>query len=162
MSSHHYFIDGYNLLFKIPGKFRSLEAKRRSLLKFLEAKISQKKLHATIVFDGAQKDPLESSYSHFKNLEVVYTAANQSADEFIVAAVSQSSAREKVITSDRELAMRCQLLKAETEDIPTFLAFLVKPSKQSRKEKTPLQESPSQIARYLRIFEELLKDSNYE
>lgn len=162
MSKYHYLVDGYNLLFKLPGKHHSLEIKRRALLDLLEKQIAEFDLSVTIVFDGAQRDPLLSVRSHFKSMEVVYTAANQTADDYIFDRIAEHPRRHIVVTSDRDLATKCKALGAQTQKIQEFLTSLVTKHHKVKRRNRPFpafQDSPADIDRLLKIFEKRLGES---
>ncbi len=161
MSNFHYLIDGYNLLFKLPGKHHSLEIKRRTLLDLLEKQIAEFGLSVTIVFDGAQRDPLMSVRGHFKTMEVVYTAANQTADDYIYESIAEHPRRHIVVTSDRDLATKCKALGAQTQKIQDFLSSLVTKHHKKKRLHEPLpkfQDSKADIDRLLKIFEQRLEE----
>ena len=161
MSNYHYIVDGYNLLFKLPGKHQSLEIKRRSLLELLEKQISEFNLSVTIVFDGAQRDPLMSIRGHFKSMEVVYTAANQTADDYIFDSIAANPRCHIVVTSDRDLATKCKALGAQTLSIPDFLSSLVTKHHKRKARNAPFpafQDSQADIDRLLKIFEKKLEE----
>lgn len=163
MSNYHYIVDGYNLLFKLPGKHHSLEIKRRALLELLEKQISEFNLSVTIVFDGAQRDPLMSIRGHFKSMEVVYTAANQTADDYIFDSIAEHPRRHIVVTSDRDLATKCKALGAQTLPISDFLSSLVTKHHKRKVRNASLpafQDSQADIDRLLKIFEKKLEEDS--
>jgi uncharacterized protein len=159
----HYFIDGYNLLFRFFKKNSSLEKQRLDILiAFNEIAVTQN-LNLTFVFDASLRKERESSRGHFGNLEIIYTADNESADEYILRAVNEmrDPSTEVVVTSDRELATRCHHLGAQTQSIEKFLSFLKK-KKRRKKIASSLEshkafvDSEANIQRLLKIFEEKL------
>lgn len=131
----HYYIDGYNLLFRILHAGDNLQKQRRELIEDLEAKCHFLELDATLVFDSHYQ-PDDGSRSHYNNLEICFTALNQTADEFILQALKESShpAQETVVTSDSHLAWRCRRYLAKTERVEEFMLWLDKRCKNKRRQ----------------------------
>lgn len=151
----HYFVDGYNLLFRVVKEKMTLESKRNILLKTL----ASLKLNLTIVFDSKEERYGIEGRSHWKDLEIVYTEIGQSADAYIKQQIAASShpRRETVITSDRELSRLCAHLGAHTLTIETFLEKVSKlKKKNSSKKNISFKESDKELARLLSIFESRL------
>lgn len=148
----HYFIDGYNLFFRLPETKRSLEEGRELLIDSLLGI----KMSLTIVFDGGDNDMPRRT--HKGPLEIVYTAKGQSADNYILEEVSwvKNPQDYTVVTSDKQLARRCQMAGSKCQTISSFLALLEKKQAVPIKEK-PLKESAKNIEKLLKIFTELLK-----
>lgn len=142
----HYYIDGYNLLFRShsgnvdANDFRSC---RESLIDILNAKIAGLKLHVTVVFDS-QYIPGEGSRSHFKHLEILYTPSGMTADDFILRELQFCPAPERkiVITSDKLLAAKARHCNARTESIDEFLGWLNKRHKNKLKPGKPKHPKP--------------------
>lgn len=149
----HYFIDGYNLLFRSPAETKTLEDARKQMIDFLvDAKFS-----LTLVFDG--KRPDLPHRMHKGALEIIYTSKGQSADSYILEALSlvKNPRVHTVITSDKNLASSCQHIGAYTQSIDSFLAILQKSRAVTPIEK-PFKDSSSQFSRLLKIFTELDKN----
>jgi predicted RNA-binding protein with PIN domain len=153
----HYYIDGYNLLFRVTEGKKSLQQKREAILELLGHQITDLNLHLTVVFDSKQ----HHTRGHLADLEIVYAAENQSADAYIIQEIERSSdpGQETVVTSDRELAQSCKLLGARTQSIDAFLASLLKKRKKKKRPTAhPFRDSDAQIARLLEIFEKRLEN----
>ncbi len=159
----HYYIDGYNLLFRVTAgtakSNRSLQHQRQAVLEALGHQIADLHLNATIVFDSQQTH----TRGHLDALEIVYAAENQSADAYIIEEIGRSAnpSQETVVTSDRELAARCKQRGARTQTIDAFLAALFK--KRKKKKKSPLRrfrDTDAEIARLLKIFEQRLEEDS--
>jgi predicted RNA-binding protein with PIN domain len=134
----HYYIDGYNVLFRAWGTGGHLEKQRKALIESLCTKIDYLHLNATIVFD-AHLYLGEGSFSRHLGVRVVYTRTGQDADEYILEALERSSTprRETVVTSDNRLAWRARCLGAETESVDAFIPWLSKRyNNRKKKEKT--------------------------
>lgn len=121
----HYYIDGYNLLFRILKAGDEIRKQREELICDLEKKVNLLELDVTLVFDSHyQKD--DNTRSHFKSLTIIYTATGETADEYILQELKESHAPTKhtVITSDKRLAKLCKLRLAATQSVDEFLAWL--------------------------------------
>lgn len=131
----HYYIDGYNLLFRTLHAGDNLQKQRRELIEDLEAKCHFLELDATIVFDSHYQ-PDDGSRSHFNNLEICFTAVSETADEYILQELKESSTptQETVVTSDRQLAWRCRRYLANTESVENFILWLDKRLKNKRRQ----------------------------
>lgn len=124
----HYYIDGYNLLFRAFGaSVDDFKTRRNSLISSLNVKIGSLKLDVTVVFDS-QYLAGEGSRSHYKHLEICFTPLGVTADEFILDQLKFCSAPQKeiVITSDRDLAYKARNYSASTESVDEFLGWLNK------------------------------------
>lgn len=153
----HYYIDGYNLLFRVKEKFPSLQKERDQFLKIINNIASSSRMNLTIVFDGSYDRLAETSRGHFGDLEVIYTSDALTADEYIIEELSHAKnpVQHTVVTSDNTLARHCKSLGAHVKPIEDFLAFLFKKrtKKKSSAEPKAVKDTDAQIARLLRIFE---------
>lgn len=147
----HYYIDGYNILFRILKAVDEVRKQREDLTLELEKKISLLGLDVTLVFDSYYQEG-ESTKSHFKSLEIIFTAHHETADEFILHEIktSKSPSEHIVVTSDKQLARLCKLCLAQTQSVEEFLDFIEKRYKnklrQERLEaKPPPPSVPSQV-----------------
>ncbi|MES2345814.1 MAG: NYN domain-containing protein [Chlamydiota bacterium] len=149
----HYFVDGYNLLFRLSkDEKKSLQTKREILL----ATLASFNLNLSIVFDSVLERHGIEERGHWQNIEIIYTELGQSADAYIKQQLMDSNTprQETVITSDRELARICKHLGAHVQSIETFIEKIAKRKLKSRKPKLhPFKESDKEIARLLKIFE---------
>lgn len=123
----HYFIDGYNLMFKTLSPGIDLKSQREQVILTLNEKVQALKLNATIVFD-AQYQLGEGSRSHFQTLEICFTDEGETADDYILRAIKRSKnpKLETVVTSDKKLAERSRRLLANTQSVKQFLDWLEK------------------------------------
>lgn len=124
----HYFIDGYNLLFRMVGSsVGDLKAHRESLIQSLNVKVASCKLDVTIVFDSQYLEG-EGSRSHYKHLEICYTSLGITADEYILEKLQfcQNPQNEIVITSDKDLAYKARNYNSATQTVEEFLGWLNK------------------------------------
>lgn len=159
----HYWIDGYNLLFRITKNYREMKENERKLLSTLNQSIILLKYNATVVFDGREKDPPEALRRNFDALALIYTPHNQTADDYILEALADSAnpAKETVVSSDYELLGKAKQRGANVLTIEAFLARLVK-KKQKKKAATEkiFQESSTELKRLLKIFEDKLNEES--
>lgn len=136
----HYFIDGYNLLFRIvrSQEGESLQAQRQKIVDDLGKKIMALNIDATIIFDAYyQPGLLERSF--FQNMEVIFTNERETADDCILAELKKRSNLkiETVVTSDKRLAWRCRLKGAKTQSVEEFIALL---NQRYRKKLAPVKK----------------------
>lgn len=139
----HYYIDGYNLLFRTLQSSKDLRSQREALITDLAAKANFLRLNITLVFDSYYQQE-EESYNHVNNLKVYFTNVGETADDFIVKALNQleKSDSQTVITSDRDLANRCRIALANTQSVEEFSAWIDKRCKNKLREH-PLPLKPS-------------------
>lgn len=170
----HYFIDGYNLLFQINDEEESsLQNKRNQLIEDLDFMLKDLAWHVTLVFDAALQIE-DFSRTHFRNLELIFTAEGETADEYIIEALHTLPCpqNETIVTSDKSLARILRTLGANTQSVKEFLAFLKK-KKQKRvlnsKRSPPKKENPISLKKnidptsglfhyYLEVFEKKYKE----
>lgn len=159
----HYYIDGYNLLFRITKNYEALKTHQKQILLALNSWVTQLNLEVTIVFDGRQKDPKEAIRGHLDHLEIIYTPQGQTADAYILHALeeSQNLNEETVVSSDRELTGIAKQKGAQILSIEQFLSNLVKKRKKKEPLKKRFQDSEANIQRLKEIFETKLKDDDY-
>ena len=170
----HYFIDGYNLMFRRLKAGTDLQSQRAYIIKELDESASLLELDLTIVFD-AQYQYGMGSRSHFHSLEICFTDGGETADEYILKALKRVAKpqQETVVTSDKKLAASVRRRAAKTETVEQFMSWLAK--RHQNKERR-LKENHSQpiiiqtalspkkepsnlkyesdMERWLRIFEE--------
>ena|ERR1700722_9285153 len=123
----HYYIDGYNLMFRIYPAGDSFQAQREKIISDLNAKIQFLKLEATLVFDGTYCYG-DSTRSHFRDVEILFSGQGQTADEWILAELQtpRFSGKQVVVTSDKKLACQARSLQAQTQSVEEFLEWLNK------------------------------------
>lgn len=118
----HYYIDGYNLLFRLMYAGENLQSLREQFIQDLNKKASLLKLDITLVFDAPFQDG-EGSRTHYDALEIQFTSYGESADEFLISEIKQCPhpQRETVVTSDKRLAWKVRSKSAHTETVETFI-----------------------------------------
>lgn len=159
----HYYIDGYNLLFRITKSYEAMKANQKQILSAINTWVIQLNLNVTIVFDGRQKDPPEAIRGHLDQLEVIYTPEHQTADDYILHELDLSSNlnEETVVSSDRELTGKAKQKGARTQSVDEFLSGLVKKRKKKQEPmKKTFRDTDANIERLHEIFEDRLKDDD--
>ncbi len=123
----HYYIDGYNLLFRHYGVSDDFAKDRQGLIEELSKMVQLLELNVTLVFD-AQHQHEGSSRSHFQRLEIVFSAHGETADELILHMIKSELHPNKktVVTSDKKLAWFARRCAAKTESIEHFVDWLNK------------------------------------
>jgi predicted RNA-binding protein with PIN domain len=142
----HYYIDGYNLLFRILKAGDDVRKQREELTFELEKKIHLLEINATLVFDSHYQEDA-STRSHYKSLEIVFTAQNETADEFILQQLKESNnpSHHTVVTSDKKLAHLCRLRLGKTETVDEFLAWIGKRYKNKQRQKRLQISKPPEL-----------------
>ena len=156
----HYYIDGYNWLFQTVKPSTAFEGKRRDFIEAISMLTKDLSADVTIVFDSS--DPTRDLYtrSHFQDIEIIYTPKGQTADAYIEDAVALKAVLGPVavVTLDRNLQDKCRALGATILTMKAFYSLCAKKKdKKIKKSAAPAAaESPQQIARLMKIFEERL------
>lgn len=121
----HYFIDGYNLFFRMLRAGDDLQVQRGRFIQELSSKIQFLEIDATLVFDAHYQDG-EGSRGHLNSVEVVYTPTGVSADELIIAKLKtiKNPRLETVVTSDKKLAWQARRKMAQSQSVEDFMAWL--------------------------------------
>lgn len=156
-----YLLDGYNLLFSLIESKKSLSDQRNHLISFLQKQFSYFNLSGTLVFDGSHRREEESGISYKSPLEIAYAPKGQSADMYIVEKIeiTQNPRLIVVVTDDRGLASHARSHGAKVQTNRAFLDWLSKKAKKRKKEKKlSVSETPKNMERLLKAFEERLKD----
>lgn len=161
----HYFIDGYNLLFRLvrAREGENLQKMREMIIEDLSRKITVLNLNATLVFDSYHHESLRSR-TLFHSLELLFTDEGETADECILEELRKCKKPkdEMVVTSDKKLAQQARLKGAKTVSVEEFLADLNRryqkrtEKRVEEKEKIEFKESKKAESLndyYLRIFE---------
>lgn len=122
----HYFIDGYNLLFRVlHGGGSDLQSQREAIIHDLNKKIVLVKIDVSIVFDATSQMG-EGRRAHYDQLEILYTAEGETADEYIIEEIKNhpQPQQETVVTSDKKLAWLIRNRSAHTETVEEFMLWL--------------------------------------
>lgn len=121
----HYFIDGYNLIFRLLHEEEDLQSKREAIIHDLNQKISLLRIDASIVFDATSQLG-DGTRTHYDQLEILFTAEGETADEYIMEEIRNHPhpQQETVVTSDKRLAWRVRNRSAHTESVEEFTFWL--------------------------------------
>lgn len=122
----HYYIDGYNLLFRLLHSSGSnLQRQRETIIDDLNKKVALVKIDVSIVFDATSQVG-EGTRSHYDQLEILYTAEGETADEYIIDEIKNHSnpQQETIVTSDKKLAWLVRNRSAHTETVEEFMLWL--------------------------------------
>jgi hypothetical protein len=117
----HYYIDGYNMLFRhLPT--RKLKIERENLLDEIYQITSLLNLNISIIFDAAFQVGGRRK-SHLDSLEILYSAEGETADEYIIDIVSHIANPRSivVVTNDRSLAAQVRHYSAKVESVELFM-----------------------------------------
>lgn len=126
----HYYVDGYNLIFRTLSGGESLQQRRERLISELNEKSEWLKLSITLVFDS-QYQKSDSTRHHYKTLEIYYTDEKETADDYIIRVLKQHTEKEQltVVTSDQLLAWRARREGAITLSSEEFIGMLKRRAK---------------------------------
>lgn len=174
----HYYLDGYNLMFRILQATEDFRAIREKIISDLSVKIQLLDLDVTLVFDAKyQRGELARSRNH--SVEILYTAEGETADEFIISELKSDCkpSDHTVVTSDKKLAYQARLCHSHTETVEHFIAWLNKRCKNKLRRagleantrrsvelpklitKAELPSLPTEgVEYYLQIFEKRLRE----
>ena len=147
----HYYIDGYNLLFRmLRASDENLQIQRELVIQELNNKIQFLELDVTLVFD-AQYQYGESTRTQLNYLEILFTSSGETADDFIISELKacRTPLQETVVTSDKKLAWRARRKLARTESVEEFFEWINRRYKNKKKQKKREKEegqSPTLIA----------------
>lgn len=175
ISHIHYFIDGYNLLFRLDHSSEDFTKSRTKLIENLNSQVELLRLNVTVIFDAHSRID-EESKTRYKHLNLIFTAQNETADDFILRTLDSSSEIIKVVSSDKRLTRQAKERGAQVETVEEFLAFTkkslqkkIKPKKITstpkqvqelpvKTSKTPIRVNyESDFEYYLRVFEERVR-----
>lgn len=121
----HYFLDGYNMMFRIARATEDFRRQREQIISDLSTKIQILELDVTVVFD-AKYQPGGATRSHTPSIEILYTAEGETADEFILNELKgeKRPSEHTVVTSDKKLAYLAKLCHSKTESVEDFIGWL--------------------------------------
>lgn len=164
----HYYVDGYNLLFRNFLDDVDLKTQREQFIKELNSKVNIANVDITLVFDASFMIG-DATISHYQHLEILFTSYGESADDFIIhklRAARSTPHQEIVVTSDKRLAWRAKCANANTQTIEEFLSWLSKIYKNKLRHKkiekpaliiapvaNPKKPSEGSLDYYLHTFE---------
>lgn len=141
-----------------------LAHQRKTIIRILQSQFISLQLKGMVVFDGSHRREEESGLSYANPLEIAYTPKGQTADEYIVEKLQWEPNRHliTVISNDRGLMRHVQELGGKTQSNEAFIRYLKKRKSKKKKEKYEPKETPQNIDRLLKIFEERLNNDHPE
>jgi uncharacterized protein len=150
----HYYIDGYNILFRTLRSHQSLQEAREALVDDLDTKASLLNIPMTIVFDAHYQEE-DISITHYHNLEIIYSSHLQTADDLIIKIlkVLDNPKSTTLVTSDNKLAWRARHLFAKTEKVEIFLEKLNRRYENKLKQHT----APTKTLKQTPLIQPLIK-----
>lgn len=155
----HYFIDGYNLMFRLMEATGNFQFERELIIYDLHHKTELLNLDVTLVFD-AQYRLGYGERSHLQHLEICFTDQGETADEYILNELknSRTPKQETVVTSDKRLACKVRDYQVKTMSVEEFTSWISKPIKKKNivKKAQPIVEQKvvdGELDFYLKEFE---------
>lgn len=112
----HLIVDGYNVI-RQSSRLQlldamDLQAGREALLELLAHYRSRSHHRITVVFDGWQRGDLKESRDRHQGILIIYSRRGEKADEVIKRLLHQERERALVVTSDREIQVCAEQVKA--------------------------------------------------
>ena len=152
-----YLIDGYNLIFSLIQSKESLQIQREKVIHYLQKKFASRGLSGMLIFDGAHRRDEVSGFSYPSPLIVAYAPKGQSADAYIVEQIeiAKNPKQITVVTNDQGLIRHVKSAMAKAMGNTAFINWLKK--KKGKKTGPEPKESPQNIGRLEKIFEERLR-----
>lgn len=152
----HYYVDGYNFLFRICQKGDPLEKRRDRLIDLLNEELGFLKGRCSLVFDSSEQIRDCPQCAFLENLEVIFTPRGLNADKYILEMVEYSSNPKAltVVTSDNDLGRQCRHLGSLVMTIEAFIAFILKKTRKKGESKPTQVNTKAEIERLRRIFED--------
>jgi predicted RNA-binding protein with PIN domain len=155
----HYYIDGFNLLFKMTKGYADMRMRKREILLSLNTAAVLYTLDLTIVFDGKQVDQPLAVRTNLDELRIIYTPFHQTADTYLLSLLDYETDLDEItiISSDREVTGKAKQKGAHILSSENFLIFLDKKSKKQLREPVPsFQDNKNHIERLSQIFKKKL------
>lgn len=168
----HYYIDGYNLMFRLLHTDDDLQTERQHIIQDINSKIQNLGIRITLVFD-AQYQTGSATRTHFQHLQILFSSHGETADDLIIQCLKEEDNPRQctVVTSDKQLAWRARHLEAKTQSVGAFMKWLNKaaqkrtkptapptPPPQRSKERTTKIITDGSFEHYLETFEKHLKE----
>ena len=144
----HLIIDGYNVIRQSPQlqllDAMDLQAGREALLELLAHYRSRSHHRITVVFDGWLHGDLREGRDRQQGILIIYSRRGERADEVIKRLLHAERERALVVTSDREIQVCAEQVKASWINAGQFeLSYLHDPARATE----PEAETGSSLAR---------------
>lgn len=150
----HYYLDGYNLMFRILRAGGNLCDKRNQIVRDIHQKSAVLNLNITLVFDS-QYQTNEFGKSHFRNLEIIFSDFGETADERILRELRNVANPQlyTVVSSDKKLAWLARRRYLKTESVEVFIQWLNQRYRNRLKsiKKGPLPSTVSKLEKVQKI-----------
>lgn len=129
----HLIVDGYNIIRQSPRlqflDAMDLQAGREALLALLAQYRRRSHHQITVVFDGWQRGDLKESRDRHEGILIIYSRRGERADEVMKRLLTQERERALVVTSDREIQVCAEQVKAAWINAGEFeLSYLNDPA----------------------------------
>jgi predicted RNA-binding protein with PIN domain len=165
-----YYIDGYNLIFRLIESKQTLQIQRDEVIDFLQKEFRALHLKGCLFFDGVHLRDEQSGRSYKSPLTIFYSAKGETADEAILERLENARSKTEItiVTDDRSLSAFARTLGAHTLTLKAFLAKLThlkskkKLLREERKGTLDVKESRKELDRLLAAFEQRLKDTLFD
>ncbi len=112
----HLIVDGYNVIRQSPQlqllDAMDLQAGREALVGLLAQYRSRSHHRITVVFDGWQHGDLKEGRDQHQGIMIIFSRRGERADEVIKRLLHQERERALVVTSDREIQVCAEHVKA--------------------------------------------------
>lgn len=144
-----YFIDGYNLMFRLVRAFDDFQTERKNIIEMLNEAAIALNLKIIIFFDAHSQIGI-GSRTHFQQVEIFYSELGETADEQILKEIQtkESPKNITVVTSDKWLAVSAKRCKVKTISIDDFVILL---RKKRRKKERELNKNSEEKAKSVSI-----------
>jgi predicted RNA-binding protein with PIN domain len=133
-------IDGYNLLFFLEFKSKTLKEARDYVIDYV-AEVFRDKKGVCIVFDGKQEKGLGFSRVFAGRIEIIYTIDGMSADDYIIEWFQQKKITSPVFVYTQDTGLKKQLLEYKAK-VVDFEALRPKTELRPDLEKTRFLSDP--------------------
>ncbi len=120
-------IDGYNLMYKLPGQFGrggNLLRRRQALLKLLADRLSaQERCDTIVVFDARRQNNSLPRWECYQQMMVLYSVQHETADELLIELLSRIANPKEVtvVSSDRQIQCAARVHGARWVDADRWL-----------------------------------------
>lgn len=158
----HFYIDGYNAIFRLMGtSTRSIADLREDLLNILLEWKKPSIDRLTVVFDAHLQTELLQKM-HLDHIEIYFSSSGETADTLIVKLLERKKNLQQVtvVTSDKVLAKHAAHSGAHTQTIEYFFQLIQKKKagKQKKLKETASRFRLAEYQRWLILFEKRERD----
>ena len=112
----HLIVDGYNVIRQSPRlqflDVMDMQAGREALLELLARYRRRSHHRITVVFDGWQRGDFKETRDRYEGILIIYSRRGERADEVMKRLLSQERERALAVTSDREIQVCAEQVKA--------------------------------------------------